>query len=174
MFTILNLKFRRGESRGRCARSEKVHSYLIKSIFRSFKSSQELICHALLEGWVGRDCMAVLNTSPSTSRALSSDEPFCIPPKVNLKTKVQKMEHEILLAEAPGCQKRKHEKTSTKESSYSAAKECLKYIPSSAHCVPLNSFAKLKSAAVSACPTPVKVWTFPSFSKYTPSRELTY
>jgi hypothetical protein len=128
----------------------KILNYIV--LGRGQDNVKELMCHALLEGWVGYDCMATLDIehlghdfSPTYLNQPSA-------PMIHQPQQSQQKDQDI---QPP---RRKQAQVSAKE--YSAAKECLKNIPLSAgiQAVAHSALSKARSAStISACPTPVKV-----------------
>jgi hypothetical protein len=101
------------------------------------------MCHALLEGWVGYDCMISLDLES-------------LAPQSTKQPPIQLQRPQTDLELHPSRNKQKP--ASAKE--YSAAKECLKSIPVSAQVqvVAHSALSKARRArSISACPTPVKV-----------------
>ncbi len=109
-------------------------------------AAHELTCHAILDGWVGLDCRAVLKINETSSATVQMQE-------IRSKSQQESNDHGI---EGKAHAESKKRKLEVKE--YSAAKECLKYIPQSIQQVSQHTPKKIKQAVlISACPTPVKV-----------------
>ena len=109
------------------------------------------MCHALLDGWVGYDCMASLDLEHLAPQSVNQ------PPAAYIQQAQQRQQTDSELHPS----KRKQAQESAREvKEYSAAKECLKAIPVSAQIqvVAHSALSKAKrTRSISACPTPVKV-----------------
>jgi hypothetical protein len=107
------------------------------------------MCHALLDGWVGYDCMASLDLEHLAPQSMNQQSPAAHIQQPQQRQHVDTESHQS---------RRKQAQASAKE--YSAAKECLKAIPVSAQvqAVAHSALSKARRArSISACPTPVKV-----------------